>query len=110
MPFVIVAVLVAAVAGLLMGSRLPWGSVPLTVEEGVVVLQDDASGLVSFDGSDGTQFGFDAESVAWSAGGQEGQGTPPCLREGKKVAAEVGYRWVRLPEGGARPFPLWLAC
>ena len=110
MPVVIVAVLAAAVVGLVVGSRLPWGSVQLSVEEGVVVLQDEASGFASFQGRDGTQLGFDVESVAWSAGGQEGQGDPPCLREGKKVAAEVGYRWVRLPDGGARPFPLWLAC
>lgn len=111
MPFVILAVVVALIVGLFVGSQLPWGRVPLTVAEVVIVLHDDATGFVSFDGQDGTQLSFRVQSVAWTEGGQEGEGSaPPCLQEGKKVAAEVGYRWVRLPDGGARPFPLWLAC
>ncbi|WP_374455450.1 hypothetical protein [Nocardioides sp.] len=111
MPLIIVVAVVSAVVGLFLGSRLPWGSVPLTVEEGVVVLHDDASGFTSFEGEDGTQIGFDVRSVVWSHGGQEGErSTPSCLSEGEGVPAEVGYRWVRVPDGGSRPFALWVAC
>jgi hypothetical protein len=111
LPSVVIAVLLAAGVGFLLRGEMPWGNVPLSVEEGVVVLHDKASGFMSFDGDDGTQFAFHVESIVWSADGQEGEGLPaPCLREGKKVLAQVGYRWVELPGGGARPFPLWLAC
>lgn len=107
----VVVVLVATVAGFWLGGRLPWGKATLTVESGTAVLHDPRSGFASFDGDDGFQIGFDVESIVWSTGSRQGEGgIPPCLREGRAEHAQAGYRWVRLPDGGARPFVLWLRC
>ncbi|WP_160009403.1 hypothetical protein [Nocardioides sp. AX2bis] len=104
------AVVVAAVGGAVVGTTLPWGDVPLTVESGTVLLQEPANGLASFEGDDGTVLGLDADALVWSAGSEHGEGTPPCLREGREVAVELGYRWVRLPDGGSSLTPVWMGC
>lgn len=107
----VAVVLVSTGAGLWLGGRLPWGKATLTVESGTALLHDRREGFASFDGGDGFQIGFDVESIVWSTGSTQGEGGPvPCLREGHQVAAQAGYRWVRLPDGGARPFLLWLRC
>ncbi len=111
LPLVLVVLVAAVSLGLLLGTRLAWGKVPLTVEPGVAVLHDRVEGFTSFDGEDGTQFAFHADSVVWAADGRKGAGeVPPCLRQGKEVLVDVGYRWMRLPDGGARPFVLWVRC
>lgn len=104
------AVAAAAVGGTVIGTNLPWGDAPLTVEHGTVLLQEPANGLASFEGEDGTVLGLDADALVWSAESEHGEGTPPCLREGREVPVELGYRWVSLPDGGSSLTPVWLGC
>ena len=107
----VMVVLVGAVAGSWFGGRPSWGTATLTLESGTAVLHDPQSGFASFDGEDGFQIGFDVESIVWSTGGRRGEGgIPPCLRKGRSVPAQAGYQWVRFPDGGSRPFLLWLRC
>lgn len=106
----LLAVVASAVGGTVVGTNLPWGDVPLTVERGTALLQEPSNGLTSFEGDDGTVIGLDADALVWSADSEHGEGRPPCLREGREVAVELGYRWVGLPDGGSSLTPVWVGC
>lgn len=106
-----VALLVAATAGFLLGSRGPWAQHGPRVHDGIAMRANDENDLGLFDAEDGTQATLDLDSLPWSNGSRHGQHDPPCLAEPlEKVRVQVGILRIQDPDGGWFDSAVWLRC
>jgi hypothetical protein len=106
----IVVAALALALGWWLGNNASWGSKELTHRTGEAQLLNKATGLASFDTDDpDDQLAFDANSVTWLSRSEEGEGRPPCLREGNPARVRVGYTWVEAPSS-TWPIVVWVEC
>lgn len=103
--------LVAALVGGFIGNSTSWGSKDLAVKTGRAMLHNSENWLTSFDTDDpDDQLSFHADTVWHSGPGSEGEGVPPCLREGSWTSVRVGYTVVDAPDGHSWPVVAWVEC
>lgn len=108
---ILAAVMGAVLVGGLLGNNTQLGSKELTVKTGRAMLHNTDNWLTSFDTDDpDDQLAFHADAVWYSTPGTQGEGVPPCLREGKQVPVRVGYTGVDLPGGGGTSMVAWVEC
>jgi hypothetical protein len=101
----------AALVGGLVGNSTSWGSKELTVKTGRAMLHNSENWLTSFDTDDpDDQLAFHADSVWYSTPESDGDGVPPCLREGRWASVRVGYTEVDAPDGHSWPVVAWVEC
>ena len=108
---IVAAVIGALVVGSLFGNNTSLGSKELTVKTGRAMLHNTDNWLTSFDtGDPDDQLAFHAETVWYSTPQTDGEGVPPCLREGKSVPVRIGYTGIEYPGGGGRSVVAWVEC
>ncbi|WP_327043613.1 hypothetical protein OG320_17615 [Microbispora sp. NBC_01189] len=112
----VVLLVIAAAVGAFITHNLPYGSKTLTYSYGTAtVTGEEGSGVVTIDKEGNIPLPSD---IPWvDRGGRAiSGGRPECLKgngdeQVSDVRVEVGYLWVRLPDGkGSYPMVGWLRC
>jgi hypothetical protein len=106
-----VAVVLAFVVGLTLGSRSAMVAKHPATVHGVAMRANNDNDLIVFEGDDGTRLQFGADHLAWQSHGLSGDGAAPCLRRAQhQVSVDVGVLRVVGPGGGSRTQAVWLRC